>query len=418
MTVTTKRDFLLIDYKIEIPMTKLAIMMNRYKSIHHIASMTSKDEEKFNDELDDFLQNNIAIKANNDEINTRWNPDYARWHGIGDLGFFEYHIHLIADVDPSKSPNIKIENRNFPIQRAVFNDRIINTQYAHAENAHLPENMGWQRNEKYRTIKFEYKLGASTIGETGISQYGIHKTNTANALLKYLKVTKPTAKIMLIACLMSILLGAIHALSPGHGKTLVAAYLVGQRGTVKHALALGGIVTFTHIISVVILGVIGLALAEYMLPEYYSPFISLASGIIIIAIGIWSFIKLFRHRNKNHHHHTHHHEYSDKTTWKQIIMLGISGGMVPCPAAMAVMLTAIAIGRILLGLTLIAFFSIGLAAVLIAIGVLTVKASALFERVSAWNRISSYVPMISATIVTALGAIIAYYGFWIPWTTM
>ena len=231
-------------------------------------------------------------------------------------------------------------------------------------------------------------------------------------LLRYLKHKELSPKVIAIAFIVALFLGAAHSLTPGHGKALVAAYLVGNRGTVGHAVALGGIVTLTHIFSVVILGLIGLLLAEYFVPEYYAPFISLASGLIIVGIGIWLFIR----RGLKHRHHHHHEQAIDNAvTWRQLLALGIAGGIVPCPSAAVVMLTAIAIGRIGLGFAMIAFFSLGLALVLIAIGILTVKASRIIARVPKSEALMRWLPIASATVVTILGLAIIYKGFWVEW---
>jgi len=117
-------------------------------------------------------------------------------------------------------------------------------------------------------------------------------------------------------------LGALHALEPGHGKTIVAAYLVGSRGNMKHAALLGATVTFTHTLSVFLLGIGTLLLSSYIVPEKIIPVLGVLSGVSIVLIGGWLFYKRLRayqhelahqhaHAHGHHHHHHHHHDHHD-----------------------------------------------------------------------------------------------------------
>src|SRR5215467_7669032 len=116
--------------------------------------------------------------------------------------------------------------------------------------------------------------------------------------------------MMLVGLAVAFGLGAIHALSPGHGKTIVAAYLVGARGTAKHALFLGGMVTFTHTISVFFLGLTTLFLSRFVLPERIYPVLGAISGLSIVWIGATLFFKRLRSAKHGHaHHHHHHHDH-------------------------------------------------------------------------------------------------------------
>ena len=114
--------------------------------------------------------------------------------------------------------------------------------------------------------------------------------------------------MVLLGLVVAFGLGAIHALSPGHGKTIVAAYLVGSRGTVKHALFLGGMVTFTHTISVFFLGLTTLFLSQYVLPEKIIPVLGAISGISIVWIG--GMLLYQRARRLRGHEHVHDHPHS------------------------------------------------------------------------------------------------------------
>jgi ABC-type nickel/cobalt efflux system permease component RcnA len=179
--------------------------------------------------------------------------------------------------------------------------------------------------------------------------------------------------------------GAIHALEPGHGKTFVAAYFVGVKGTVRQALGLGAIVAVTHTIGVLAIGLIVLFGSQYILPERLYPWLSLASGIMVLALGVrlltaraggWRAVRWFafvlrREGNRRHDHeqaHAHGHHLHDAVSgappWKSLLALGLADGLTPSPSALVVLLAAVSLDRIGLGLLLIGAFSVGLAAVL------------------------------------------------------
>src|SRR5450756_244174 len=183
--------------------------------------------------------------------------------------------------------------------------------------------------------------------------------------------------VLLLGMLAAFAFGAVHALSPGHGKTLVAAYLVGSRGTPRHAVFLGLMVTFTHTISVFALGLVTLYLSRFVLPETITPILGAISGITIVWVGGTLLYRRtlgrsmaprlpgLAHRHGDGRMHTH---VPDEVSVGGLIALGASGGLVPCPSALVLLLTAVSLGRVGLGLTLLVAFSAGLAVVLTAVG--------------------------------------------------
>jgi ABC-type nickel/cobalt efflux system permease component RcnA len=247
------------------------------------------------------------------------------------------------------------------------------------------------------------------------------------AALIALPVSGPAA--LLLALLVAFGLGAMHALAPGHGKTVVAAYLVGSRGTALHALFLGITTTITHTIGVFALGLVTLFVSRYILPEQLYPWLGVISGAFVVVIGV----ALFTGRLGLLHGHSHDHDHNHAAEgmhshggfahthdvraqqaapqqqqrgplgWGSLLLLGISGGLLPCPSALVVLLSAIALGRVGFGLLLILCFSLGLASVLTAIGVALVHAGRLFERVPLDGRLLRVLPVASALIVTAIG---------------
>src|SRR5437868_3366243 len=162
----------------------------------------------------------------------------------------------------------------------------------------------------------------------------------ADALSRLLHQQALTPWMMVAAIGVAFALGAAHALTPGHGKTIVAAYLVGSRGTLKHAAFLGAMVTFTHTVSVFLLGMATLFLFQYIVPEKVTQVLGAISGLSIVAIGAWMLYKRLRGSSVAHHHHHHHdhdhdhhhgeHDHKhvpDEVTWSSLIALGASGGL-------------------------------------------------------------------------------------------
>ena len=227
--------------------------------------------------------------------------------------------------------------------------------------------------------------------------------------------------IALIAAWIAAGLGALHALEPGHGKTIVAAYLVGSKGTARHALLLGLIVTASHTAGVYLLGGITLYAQKYIFPDRIYPFLGVPSGILIAGMGCYLFLQRYlgaefthshRYENSGPANGTRTEESSDgRISARQLLVLGISGGIVPCPAALVVLLSAVAMRRTGFGLYLIVAFSMGLAAVLIAMGLATVYARRAMSRIPMEGpMVQRWLPMASAAMITVLGTAIAVRG--------
>jgi ABC-type nickel/cobalt efflux system permease component RcnA len=277
--------------------------------------------------------------------------------------------------------------------------------------------------------------------------------------------------MVLFSLLIAFGLGTLHALSPGHGKTLVAAYLVGSRGTARHALLLGLVVTLSHTVGVFLLGLVVLYLSKFIVPDRLYPWLGLVSGLSIVAIGFSLFRLRWRslilpggtHRHdQDHsgHHHDHHHDHGHDESHDNIrgaqvacpvgrsprdlnllaklacpsrslreledhdhhaahslrglLGLGITGGMIPCPSALVVLLSAVAFHQLGFGLLLIVAFSAGMAMTLVGIGFLMVYLRGVMGRFEgrgsaspAWTHWGRVVPVISSGAVAMLGAVIA-----------
>jgi nickel/cobalt exporter len=233
--------------------------------------------------------------------------------------------------------------------------------------------------------------------------------------------------VLILLLLTAFAWGAVHALSPGHGKAMVAAYLVGTRGTARHAVALGGIVTATHTAGVFALGLVALLLSEYILPETLYPWLNLVSGALVLVVGagvLGSRLRSARgHRHREHdqshsHDHRHGHAHShgaskahshappDRVTWRGLVAMGAAAGLIPCPSALVVLLGAVAQGQIALGMLLIVAFSAGLAATLVALGLAVVLASRALGRVRVPGRLTLVLPTASALLIVGVGLVL------------
>jgi ABC-type nickel/cobalt efflux system permease component RcnA len=262
-------------------------------------------------------------------------------------------------------------------------------------------------------------------------------------------VTTPQLRwgVVCLALAVAAGLGACHALEPGHGKTVVAAYLVGTQGTARHALALGLIVTATHTVGVYLLGAITLYASHSVVPERLYPWLGVLSGLTIASLGGWllvrhsaghvqahthahgpmhahphthAYTRVHAHRHADHDELAHHHppeadeahghrdrEAGTTVSFRALLTLGVTGGMIPCPAALVVLLSAVTWRRVGFGMLLIVAFSVGLAAVLIAIGLLMVYAQRFMARFQGEGRLfTRWLPLTSAALITLSGVVL------------
>jgi len=290
-------------------------------------------------------------------------------------------------------------------------------------------------------------------GETAPSDAGIRLASQgrSNSGFAGLLDRHQSLGIIILSLVAAFGFGALHALGPGHGKTVVAAYLVGSRGTARHALALGLTVTATHTSTVYLLGLVTLTLSELIVPERLYLYLGVASGAMVVVMGtsllasrLWRAARpqaegehrhgffgkahshapaapeteLHEHAHDLHEHPDHAHATDSHgaltVSWRSLLTLGVAGGLLPCPSAIVVMLAAISIGQIAFGMLLIVAFSLGLAGVLSAIGIVLVFGKRLSGRSPFLRRLDrpgiarlvSAIPLLSAAGVTVAGILI------------
>jgi len=243
--------------------------------------------------------------------------------------------------------------------------------------------------------------------------------------------------VLLSAAFIAAGLGALHALEPGHGKTIVAAYLVGSRGTTGHAVLLGLVVTTAHTAGVYLLGVVTLFASRYIVLEQLYPWLGAISGLSVTGLGVFIFLKHWtgvsgEHSHTPGDHHSHwflsifkprgFQQSADRNSvsaapsqnetrsvsLRELWVLGITGGIVPCPAALVVLLSAFSLHRIGFGLFLITAFSLGLAAVLVIVGLTMVYTKRFMaSRIGSERTVLRYLPLLSSAFMVVLGVGIA-----------
>ncbi|MDQ6694787.1 MAG: hypothetical protein M3014_10285 [Chloroflexota bacterium] len=411
--------------------------------------------------------------------------------GAGGLPTMRVEMNLTADAGGLTSGSVEFNNANFP-GRVGWHDVIANAGSGVAlQGSSVPTIDVTAGLTKYTpdatsnppqitSATFRFAPGTSSAAQAGGSGHVTSPIQGAlnwamqrqDALTDLIGQKNMPLDVLLIGLLIAFGMGAAHALSPGHGKTVVAAYLVGSRGTAIHATYLGFIVTISHTIGVFLLGFVVLNLQKYVLPETLYPWMSFLSGLLIMIVGLTLFVQRYRasrrlsvaagnfehstdhqshdyseqhhghshdgseyhsheHEHGHDHAHTHSHDAAlvphkhgpfgrphthlpadgQKITAGNLLALGISGGIIPCPSALVVLLVAVASHRVELGLALIVAFSFGLAAVLTGIGILMVYSRGLVSRLKFNGFIFSKLPMASALAVSCLGFLLAFQAF-------
>jgi nickel/cobalt exporter len=241
-----------------------------------------------------------------------------------------------------------------------------------------------------------------------------------------------------LAFVIAVFLGGLHALAPGHGKTVMAAYLVGQRGSMRQAALVGLTVTTTHTLGVMVLGLL-LSTSAVIAPERLYPWLGLASGLLLAGVGAGLLTRAVRARRARARVHTHDHSHAPDGSelhshggrvhshapvhpdrplhWRSLVAMGFAGGMVPAPSALVVLLGAIALGRTWFGVVLVVAYGLGMAVTLTAAGLLLVRARGALDRRAARGlrpgrvaALTRALPLATSSVIVAVGLYLAARG--------
>jgi ABC-type nickel/cobalt efflux system permease component RcnA len=282
------------------------------------------------------------------------------------------------------------------------------------------------------TLVVEAGSGGALPAEAAAGEIEANRTSEGR-FARFVHIEDLSPAVVALSLLAAFAWGAAHALTPGHGKAVVAAYLVGTRGTARHAAFLAGTVTVTHTAGVFVLALITLWLSNFVVPERLYPWLTVVSGVLVLAIGLTLLVHRLRawraaplktdriepaeharmHVDGTVHSHDgfgHAHAIpgadGSRVTPHSLLALGVSGGLVPCPSALILLLGAIAAGNVAYGMVMVLAFSTGLAAVLLLIGVLVVYARWVVRRFSFEPRVPRLLPALSAAAISVAGVLL------------
>jgi nickel/cobalt exporter len=523
----------------EIPTFQEQMIIDRNRD----GTMAEDELETYVNALTPLISSNLILLLNDESLQIKASKSTAKIEiGVGNLPTLKIFWDFVAEFPPDLQEINKIvfENKNFS-ERIGWNEIVVNhenriqvfnsTAYGDDITDELKvypqETLDTPLQEKRAEFFFttgDLPENAEPLqNRNGYATVGIQK----DRLAELIAIPEVAPIIIFFGLLIAFGLGALHALSPGHGKAIVGAYLVGSRGTFKHAVFLGVVVTITHTIGVFVLGFITLFASEFVFPERIMPFLQFVSGLMVFFIGVSLFksrlfnaLGLHNHTHFPHysncfHHHDHshgrsndchdhyvHHEdhdhrgthrliesgnYKNYTTvkhshnessvkitqdchihcshslyehhrfnsdhchchlhdfpvqkeakvktshnnlifththdgithshflpeeisFKSLLGIGVSGGLLPCPSALVLMLSAISLGRIGYGLILTVAFSLGLGTTLTIVGLVFLylgKVLGSFSESCAFK----FIPVFSALLITFLGALICYRSF-------
>ncbi len=408
--------------------------------------MSDAELNVYADQIAPQIISNLFLTVNNQPVEIAAQKKNILLHtGEGNLPTIRFELDLIGKLSSLQEINrVNFENKNYTerigwneivIARAgdigVFDSTAFGSGVTNEIQTYPQETLDAPLRE--RKAEFSFTSGTTPVSSKLLQNRDGHLTVAVlqkDKLAELISVPEITLSIALFGLLLAFGLGAMHAMSPGHGKTVVGAYLVGSRGTMKHAAFLGLTVTVTHTLGVFALGLITLFASNYILPEKIMPFLGFISGLLVLYIGLTMFkTRLFSilgwekagHHGHSHDEHahdgnththdgnTHSHLPPEAVSWKSLLALGISGGLLPCPSALVLMLSSISLGRIGYGLILTIAFSFGLAATLTSVGLIFLYVGKTFggSRL-AENRIFKALPVASAFIIACVGAVICY----------
>lgn len=270
-----------------------------------------------------------------------------------------------------------------------------------------------------REATLSFAPGGHVATSSGVDEVGVSTSRPGVVGGAFAGLVDRTGPLMLVALLLAFGFGALHALGPGHGKTLMATYLVGAGGRARQAVAVGGAIAVMHSASVLALGFVVLTATEVFAPESVYPWLGLASGLIALGLGAallvarlgaWGDRGRSDHAHEGHGHpHPHPAPDAPVLSRRGLTALAVAGGILPSPTALVVLLASVALHRIGYGLALIGAFSLGLATALVAVGLLALRARDLVARRMS-SRTARLLPLASAGAIAVLGVVLTVNG--------
>jgi nickel/cobalt exporter len=433
-----------------IPTTALAHPLGNF-TINTSASLVLRADEVVVEYAVDMaeiptFQERATIDADDD--GSLSSEETAAYRGDACAGL-EGGLHL--DVDAAPAPlAIRSSDLSFPVGQAglrtlrlicIFRAAVAPgaTHDLMFEDANYPDRIGWRevmaagdgativradvpsvspslrltsypknvRPSNVRSATIAFRPGGAALPAPSAS--GTTMQSSGGLLADFASRPDPSAGLVVLMIAAAIAVGAVHALGPGHGKSLIGAYLIGNGGTLRQAVAVGAAISVMHTASVLGLGLLVLSAERLFAPERVYPWLGLASGLVALGLGAALLVsRLHALSERRRHGHDHPHP-ARPLSRRGLIALAFAGGILPSPSALVVLLGSVSIGRTGLGLVLIAAFSLGLAASLTAVGAVAIRARDMATgRLPA--RLMRLAPVVSAGCIALAGVALTARG--------
>lgn len=362
--------------------------------------------------------------------------------GEAGLDTLRLECELVTPVaDLSEDTPIAVRDRNFP-DRPGWRETVAAGDRVTLTDTNVPTESVSERLTAYPEARLQAPLErrearlVATPGGSPATIEGLRTVSSGAAdaaervyttLTSMVSVRELTVPAALVSGLVAVLLGGLHALAPGHGKTVMAAFLVGHDARSRQALGLGATVALTHTVGVLLLGFV-LSVTDVAAPERAFPWLGMASGLMFAGVGAWMLRRALKsrghhhapHHHISHHHVSHHHSHAvaadsrSRLHWRNLIAPGLAGGLVPTPSALVVLLGGVAIGRAWFGVTLVVAYGVGMALTLVGIGYALLRAR---QRVTGWLEREAqpgafvrglrFLPVVTSALVVVGGLAIA-----------
>lgn len=336
-------------------------------------------------------------------------------------------LRIAAEVDVERAPPLDSEQRDIHVyvRDPNFSDRSGWRELAAQDSSGVEVTSGFKERSS-EALSYTRSTSPPRADEAQLSFRLVNGANASSpdrrswrpaivvdarlaSLSSAMKRASASVSFSLVAFALAALLGAVHALSPGHGKALAAAYLVGRRARLSQAFVFGTTVSVAHTIVVFVLGGLAVAIEHTMGTDRLMRGLEIVSALTVLLLGLLQLPRRWREVTTFAAGHSHAPGWGRARGAGEtlsIVALGASSGVTPCPSAVAVLLTAIALHRCGFGLVLVLAFSIGVAATLTAAGLLVLLAGRMLDRVSGAAIFLRWLPVASSVCVLVIGVLL------------
>jgi nickel/cobalt exporter len=376
------------------------------------------------------LARELEVRVDGDRLAWTVNPgDYQYTPGASGLPTARLSCALTAAVRLDRETTVTVAN-HYRGDRVGWREMTATGTGLHLVGSELPEHSTSQELRSYpdvqsptsvvdvRTATLRVAPGSGGSSGGSASRPRADGALTASTVwaerqFERLAAGRLTPVLAVLAVLLALLLGAGHAALPGHGKTVLAAYLAGRAGRPRDALVIGATVTATHTGGVLVVGLL-LSTTTALAGDRLLGYLGVASGALIVAVGLGMLRGVARRRAHPHHHehqhqHDHAHPHHDRVGGRLgLAGIGVAGGLVPSPSALVVLLAAVGLGRAAFGVLLVIAYGLGMAATLTAAGLLLLAVQRRVTRTGGRlsrlaGRLPHAAPLVTAGLVVLIG---------------